>query len=195
MRDDNRKQGGNADAILGSKPGRDRAESDSLGRCSHWRSSDISIASLQLSGKPSGRGFHSRRGPAQRRKLPAWTRSITLASLACLAGCAVGPKYERPTAPTPAAFKEAAGWKPATPNDAADHGPWWEAFRDPLLNDLVKQVDVSNQSLLQAAANYEQARYLARADRATLFPSFSASGSAQRAKSGSGRALAITSNS
>ncbi|MGH7057569.1 MAG: efflux transporter outer membrane subunit [Acetobacteraceae bacterium] len=101
----------------------------------------------------------------------------------------MGPNYHRPTAPTPATYKEAEGWKPATPIDALDRGAWWEVFNDPTLNDLEHQAAQANQTLAQAVANYEQARQLARADRATLFPTVSASGSAQRAKAGSGRSF------
>ncbi len=99
------------------------------------------------------------------------------------AGCAVGPDYHRPSATMPAAFKEAAGWKAASPNDAAERGPWWEVYQDPLLNDLEAQAASANQSLLIAVANYEQARQLARSDRTTLLPTLSLAGSAQRAKS------------
>ena len=53
------------------------------------------------------------------------------AALLFAAGCAVGPDYKRPDAPTPAAFKEDAGWKAAAPDDAANRGAWWEAFQDP----------------------------------------------------------------
>jgi NodT family efflux transporter outer membrane factor (OMF) lipoprotein len=102
--------------------------------------------------------------------------------LALVAGCAVGPDYQRPAMPAmPAAFKEAAGWKAATPGDAMVRGAWWEDFHDPLLNDLESQVATANQSLLQAEANYNQARQLVRADRATLFPSISLLGSGTKA--------------
>lgn len=118
-----------------------------------------------------------------------------LVTCAVLAGCAVGPHYARPSAPMPAAFKEAGDWKPAAPADATPRGPWWEAFNDPVLAQLEQRATESNQSLAQAAANYEQARQLARADRATLFPSISVSGSAQRSQSGSGRATVSPSGS
>ncbi|HVU33705.1 MAG TPA: efflux transporter outer membrane subunit [Opitutaceae bacterium] len=112
-----------------------------------------------------------------------------LAAAAALAGCAVGPNYRRPPAPTPMAFKEAEGWKQAAPSDALDRGAWWTVFNDSVLDGLEQQAAVANQSIIQAAANYEQSRQLARADRATFFPTFSVSGSGQRAKSGNGRSV------
>jgi NodT family efflux transporter outer membrane factor (OMF) lipoprotein len=120
------------------------------------------------------------------------TRLMAVLPLTWIAGCAVGPNYRRPPVATPTVFKEANGWKTATPGDTTDRGPWWQAFGDPVLNDLENQAAQANQSIAQAAANYEQARQLARADRATLFPTFSASGSAQRSKSGGSRAVAVT---
>ncbi len=105
--------------------------------------------------------------------------------LSLIAGCAVGPAYERPALLVlPATFKEAAGWKAATPGDAAFRAAWWENFHDPVLNELEGQVAASNQSLLQAEANYNQARQIARADRATFFPSISAVGSGTKAHAG-----------
>jgi len=110
-------------------------------------------------------------------------------------GCAVGPNYHRPEVAVPQNFKEAAGWKPATPNDDAARSAWWEVFQDPVLNQLEGEILVSNQSLLQAAANYEEARQLARADHATLFPSLSAVGSYQRLRRSSGSSSVSTSRS
>ncbi|MFN3397459.1 MAG: hypothetical protein ACK4ZS_02875 [Sulfurimicrobium sp.] len=49
---------------------------------------------------------------------------LTLSFLT-LAGCAVGPDYRRPQVETPAAYKEAQGWKMAEPRDQAPRGDWW----------------------------------------------------------------------
>ena len=117
---------------------------------------------------------------------PALRLAPSLA-LVLLAGCAVGPDYKRPALEAPAAFKEAAGWKQASPSDEQPRGPWWEAFNDPVLNSLESQVASSNQSLASLAASYEEARQLARADRATYLPSLTADGSGSRAKSPAGK--------
>ncbi len=88
-------------------------------------------------------------------------RSALIAALSLGAGgCMVGPDYERPTAPTPAAYKEAPGWKVAQPADDAPRGNWWEAYRDPELDALVAQVDISNQTV--KAAEARDARSLGR---------------------------------
>jgi NodT family efflux transporter outer membrane factor (OMF) lipoprotein len=94
--------------------------------------------------------------------------------VACLlGGCAVGPAYKLPGTPQPAAFKEAGPWMPAAPADTLERGPWWTLFRDPQLSDLVSKVEVSNQNVAAAVAQYAQARALVAQQRAALFPAVS----------------------
>jgi len=88
--------------------------------------------------------------------------------LGLLGACAVGPDYVRPVVETPAAFKE--GWKQAEPRDHELRGKWWEVFNDELLNRLAEQVDVSNQSLARAEAQYRQAAALIDQARAAYYP-------------------------
>jgi NodT family efflux transporter outer membrane factor (OMF) lipoprotein len=95
--------------------------------------------------------------------------TVALAA-ALLAGCAVGPAYQRPSTPDPVAFKEAQGWEPAAPADALERGPWWQLFGDQVLNELAASVEVSNQNVAVAVANYAQARALVQQQRAALFP-------------------------
>jgi len=95
-----------------------------------------------------------------------------------LAGCTVGPKYHTPTAVTPAAYKELTpadyksteGWKVAQPNDAVLRGKWWEIFGDRQLNALEEKVNVSNQNIAAAAANFFAARALVKEARSQYFP-------------------------
>jgi NodT family efflux transporter outer membrane factor (OMF) lipoprotein len=82
----------------------------------------------------------------------------------------VGPDYQRPAAPEPAKYKELKGWKVAAPNDAIDRGPWWTTFRDPTLNWLEPQVDVSNQTIIAAEAAYRQSLAVVKQAQAGLFP-------------------------
>ena len=97
-----------------------------------------------------------------------------------LAGCMVGPDYGRPAAPVPVAYRELAGWKPASPADADAKGPWWAVFHDPLLDDLERQVVITNQTVKQAEAAYRQARALVAEAQAGLFPTLGVSPSVTR---------------
>jgi NodT family efflux transporter outer membrane factor (OMF) lipoprotein len=88
-----------------------------------------------------------------------------------LTGCAVGPRYSRPSAEVPPAFKETPdNWKQAQPADQTLRGKWWERFQDAQLNPLEEQINVSNQSLRAAQAQFMQARALVRLNRADLYP-------------------------
>jgi len=107
------------------------------------------------------------------------------ASLCFLSGCMVGPKYQRPSAETPAAYKELTaadfkntqGWKVAQPKDDAIRGNWWEIFNDPQLNALEEKVDVSNQSIASASASFLAARALVKEARSELYPTVTANAS------------------
>jgi NodT family efflux transporter outer membrane factor (OMF) lipoprotein len=97
-------------------------------------------------------------------------RFAAIFSIALLAGCMVGPDYQKPDAPAAPAFKELAGWKPATPLDAIDRAAWWSAYNDPLLDRLERQIDVSSQTLRQSEAAYRAAAASVGVARASLFP-------------------------
>ena len=97
--------------------------------------------------------------------------------LLALAGCAVGPAYQRPAVDTPKAFKEAflspqeaQRWKAAQPSDAVERGKWWTIFADADLNALQEQAMEANQSLKAAAARVKQARALQRGAQADELP-------------------------
>ncbi|MEP6587759.1 MAG: efflux transporter outer membrane subunit [Polaromonas sp.] len=100
-----------------------------------------------------------------------------------LAGCAVGPAYQRPTTPDVSRFKEAEGWLPAAPADALERGPWWSLFGDPVLDSLAARVEVSNQNVAAAVAAYAQARAVVREQRSSLFPTVTLDGGASRSGS------------
>ena len=96
-----------------------------------------------------------------------------------LGGCAVGPRYSRPQAPSAPEFKETPpNWKQAQPADQVVRGKWWEVFQDPQLNALEEQVTVSNQNLKAAQAQFLEARALVRLNRANLYPTVTLGASA-----------------
>jgi NodT family efflux transporter outer membrane factor (OMF) lipoprotein len=97
-----------------------------------------------------------------------------------LAGCAVGPKYRTPSVPTPPAYQEMGNWKTAQPSDQNLGGNWWEIFQDPHLNALEQQINVSNQNLKAAVAQYQESRAALRYARADYYPTITAAPSATR---------------
>jgi NodT family efflux transporter outer membrane factor (OMF) lipoprotein len=110
-----------------------------------------------------------------------------------LAGCTVGPKYQKPAAtvqPAPLAYKElpnqsqdSGGWKVAQPQDAMLRGKWWEIYNDPELNSLEEQLNINNQNIKQAYENFMEAHTLVTQARSQLFPTVGTTPAYQRARS------------
>jgi multidrug efflux system outer membrane protein len=121
---------------------------------------------------------------------------FSAAALACLAlaGCAVGPNYQRPSAPAPApdAYKTEAPWRTAAPKDSLPKGAWWEVFNDPELNAYEQQLLTANQSLLAAKDRLDEARSLARVTSAAFFPQASVDPNASRNRYSSQRPEVLT---
>jgi NodT family efflux transporter outer membrane factor (OMF) lipoprotein len=102
-----------------------------------------------------------------------------------LAGCAVGPDYQQPSAPVPATYKEAtvaagATWLPAAPADAFARGEWWRLFGDEDLNRLAARIEIDNQNVAVAVATYRQSQAIVREARAARFPTLGLNASARR---------------
>jgi len=134
-----------------------------------------------------------RRGAFSRTQACCLALIVTFAAT----GCTVGPDYLPEAAPVATNFKELKGWKVAAPSDMHDRGDWWSFYRDPKLSLLIKQVEISNQTVAANAAAYEQARALIRQAQSALFPVVSASYNATRmgqgaAVSGVGVPIATT---
>jgi NodT family efflux transporter outer membrane factor (OMF) lipoprotein len=111
---------------------------------------------------------------------------IVALSLAC-GGCIVGPDYRRPPAPVPTAYKELAGWKIATPQEAAvARGPWWSIYRDPLLDSLERRVNVNNQTVKENEAAYRAAVALVREAQANFYPTVGVTTGVTRSNEGGG---------
>src|SRR5689334_18589943 len=108
-----------------------------------------------------------------------------------LSACAVGPKYKTPVMPAPPAYKEIGNWKTAQPSDQNLGGTWWEIFQDPQLNALEQQIDVSNQNLKTAVAQYQQARAALRYARADYYPTVTTNPSAARQRYSANRPLSL----
>ncbi len=108
--------------------------------------------------------------------LPSFSVAVLFASFFSEA-CLKLPPYQKPAAAVPAAFKEAPpeGWKNAQPADGALRGKWWEIFNDPALNSLEEQVNLSNQNLLAAEAQFRAAKAAVLAARSALSPTVASS--------------------
>lgn len=108
-----------------------------------------------------------------------------LSALMLVNGCMVGPKYQKPSTPVAPAYKEPLpdSWKQAQPNAAIPRGKWWEIYNDPALNALEEQVNINNQNVRLAEAQYREARDQVRIARSALFPTVTAAPTITNSKS------------
>lgn len=97
---------------------------------------------------------------------------LVTAVAALLAGCVVGPDYERPTVETPQDWR----WKVAEPRDEVPRGEWWTVFGDPQLDELQRMAMQDNLDLQAAFYRIEQSRATARVSRSEFFPVLNANG-------------------
>ena len=96
-----------------------------------------------------------------------------LAVAAVLAGCAVGPNYQRPSTPLDSHFVN-AGEPGFTQDDSVER--YWTTFSDPLLDSLVDDALAHNKDLGTAAANLRVARAARRLAGFDLFPTVTFAG-------------------
>ncbi len=98
---------------------------------------------------------------------PVLTVLSAVAATVALAGCSVGPNYERPQLPTPPAhrFVEA----PTQAQSLADMA-WFQVFDDPALQALIREAIANNLDLRVALAHVEEARARAGIAKSYLYP-------------------------
>ena len=107
-----------------------------------------------------------------------------LASAGLLAGCAVGPDYQRPDVNAPTQFRsenaqaaDGSALGSVTTTDA-----WWEGFEDPVLDALVEEGLRNNRDLQSAIARVRKARGQLIKTRGQFFPQVDYYGAGERGK-------------
>ncbi|WP_260958718.1 efflux transporter outer membrane subunit [Pseudomonas citri] len=113
--------------------------------------------------------------------MPSFRPLALLVSTSLMAGCAVGPDYQRPDAPLSEHYLGRPSVEQRSATTPADLETWWEGFDDPLLTRFVSQALQQNLDLMQASARVAQAQAGLGAANAALLPSGNISGQAARA--------------
>src|SRR5579864_377009 len=100
---------------------------------------------------------------------------VSVLGCGLLAGCAVGPKYHRPTLQTPTAFRDVTedSQQQAQAASYADL-PWWQVFQDSKLQELIRTALKQNYDLQLATERINAARAQVAITRSGLFPQVSA---------------------
>ena len=95
--------------------------------------------------------------------------------LALLAGCTVGPDWQQPKVDSPPAWRIDAAQAAELAN-----ARWWQAFGDPVLDQLVDESLRNNRDLVQAAARVDQFLGTLRSTRSQLYPQIGYNGAVSR---------------
>ena len=97
-------------------------------------------------------------------------KSIVRASALALCACSFAPEYKRPDHVAPDQYRFA---RPGEAQSIADMG-WWQVFKDPVLQDLIRVSLANNQDLALAAARVDEARAIVGISKADFWPQISA---------------------
>lgn len=103
---------------------------------------------------------------------------IVPALAALLAGCAVGPDYQRPAVDLPAEWQGVPAQAVAAKSER-----WWALYADPVLDRLIEEALAGNQDLALAAARVDEARAVLRIADAQFVPAVDATAQADRSRS------------
>jgi outer membrane protein, multidrug efflux system len=95
-----------------------------------------------------------------------------------LAGCAIGPTYQRPAADAPAAFRD----QPAAGDASFADLAWWDVYKDPQLTALIRAALTNGYDVRIAAARVEQSRAIAAEVHGQLFPGVGYEANADRGR-------------
>ena len=102
-------------------------------------------------------------------------RIFSAALIAILAGCAVGPNYQRPAVDMPARFRSAASdTKDLSAAESLANLGWWQVMDDPQLQSYIAEALTNSWDIQIAAARVLQAEAAARVTRSQFMPTVGA---------------------
>jgi multidrug efflux system outer membrane protein len=122
-----------------------------------------------------------RRSPMK--KLTSFMAALML--LGAIAGCKVGPNYQRPLVQPPTAYRDLSD-NPQLQAQAASYAdlPWWQVFQDPQLQELIRTALKQNYDLQLATERINAARAQVAVTRSSLFPQVQGNGNFAGGKEG-----------
>src|SRR6202166_5200919 len=102
--------------------------------------------------------------------------SVVLAS-SLVGGCMVGPNYHKPVVQPPTAFRDLRE-SPQAQAQVAPYAalPWWQAFQDPQLQDLIHTALKQNYDMQLATERINAERAQLAITRSYLFPQIQGNG-------------------
>jgi NodT family efflux transporter outer membrane factor (OMF) lipoprotein len=121
-------------------------------------------------------------------------KSISTCLLVALCGCAAGPDFKRPDAPTATGYAASAATQetataPVLHGEAQKFDPaleisaeWWKVFQSPQIDSLIKRAFKANPNIEAAQAALRQAQEYTKAQQGFFYPTIGASYSPSRNK-------------
>jgi len=118
-----------------------------------------------------------------------------LVSATVLAGCTVGPDFDRPAWTSPASWfggpKEAVRRPPSIPVGEPVDAEWWTLFHDRVLTGLERRVAAENLDVRVAALRFTESRAQLGVARASLFPTLGGNASYVRQQASNNGIFAV----
>jgi multidrug efflux system outer membrane protein len=93
---------------------------------------------------------------------------IIISIIAIATGCMVGPKYQKPVFP---ALEEYRDSQYSRDKDTISYLKWWDMFKDPALQDLIRESVKNNRNIRTTLARVEEARLAVGFARTSALPS------------------------
>jgi outer membrane protein, multidrug efflux system len=109
-------------------------------------------------------------------------RRLVLALSLALAGCMVGPDYQRPQTTLPTAYADAPAPQANAATTPAVRADWWTLYDDRTLDELVTTALSDNLDVAVAVARIEEFDADLREANAALFPEIDLGGAAARSR-------------
>jgi multidrug efflux system outer membrane protein len=102
---------------------------------------------------------------------------VVIMATGLVAGCKVGPNYNRPVVQPPTAYRNVSE-NPQAQAQAASYAdlPWWQVFQDPQLQELIRTALKQNYDLQIATERINEARAQVTVTRSALFPQVQGNG-------------------
>jgi len=133
----------------------------------------MTSSELVIHGRGSGLETPNPRSAVVKCALRQCLLACALAALVC--GCGITKDYKAPQVETPPAWRVSYQAAADVANTA-----WWEAFQDPVLNQLIKTAINENKDLRIAAARVEEASARIQSAKSEFYPQVGYGGSASR---------------
>lgn len=116
------------------------------------------------------------------KKLTSFVAALMVSGI--IAGCKVGPNYQRPLVQPPTGYRDLSDNQLQAQAASYADLPWWQVFQDPQLQELIRTALKQNYDLQLATERINAARDQVAITRSSLFPQVQGNGNFAGGKEG-----------